>query len=212
MGSECLHISTRYLIMLSIWLILSCSIPAKRVIIRQGQKAEIFYFLITGSGKNCSLFIRLAKVIWSNQRGTWFVCKSSSNLMVIINNNSGFIYTAQPRPDSCPTPLPHLPSWIKVTLKYLISPAAVTRSEADHITKEPCTKVIQILRKGECFGEPELLHNIKRTSTITAEVPCELIAIEMEVGWLLDLVNTLWGTPRGESHCWQKRSETGIRL
>ena len=25
------------------------------VIIRQGQKAEIFYFLITGSGKNCSL-------------------------------------------------------------------------------------------------------------------------------------------------------------
>ncbi|XP_033643732.1 uncharacterized protein LOC117303625 [Asterias rubens] len=83
------------------------NIPAKRVIIRQGQKAEIFYFLITGS-------------------------------------------------------------------------AVVTRSDADRITKEPCTKVIQILRKGECFGEPELLHNIKRTSTITAEVPCELIAIEME--------------------------------
>ncbi|XP_022080634.1 cyclic nucleotide-binding domain-containing protein 2-like isoform X1 [Acanthaster planci] len=83
------------------------NIPAKRVIIREGHNAEIFYFLITGS-------------------------------------------------------------------------AAVTCSGVDPVSKEPTAKVVQILRKGECFGERELLHSIKRTHTITAEVPCELIAIEME--------------------------------
>ena len=64
---------------------------------------------------------------------------------------------------------------------HLECPAAVTHVEVNPMTGEPRSTVTHVLHKGECFGEKELLHNIKRTHTITAEVPCELIAIEMEV-------------------------------
>lgn len=58
---------------------------------------------------------------------------------------------------------------------------SVVQTEADPITSDAISTEIGRFRKGDCFGELELLHGDARPCTITAEVPCQIIAIEKEV-------------------------------
>ncbi|XP_030835909.1 cyclic nucleotide-binding domain-containing protein 2 [Strongylocentrotus purpuratus] len=57
---------------------------------------------------------------------------------------------------------------------------SVVQTEADPITSDAISTEIGRFRKGDCFGELELLHGDARPCTITAEVPCQIIAIEKE--------------------------------
>ncbi|XP_071483428.1 uncharacterized protein [Diadema antillarum] len=57
---------------------------------------------------------------------------------------------------------------------------SVKKTECDPMNNEAVTTEIGRFRKGDCFGERELLHGDLRPNTITAETPCQLIAIEKE--------------------------------
>nr|XP_054773342.1 cyclic nucleotide-binding domain-containing protein 2-like [Lytechinus pictus] len=57
---------------------------------------------------------------------------------------------------------------------------SVVKTEADPITSEVISTEIGRFRKGDCFGELELLHGDPRPCSITAEEPCQIIAIEKE--------------------------------
>ena len=57
---------------------------------------------------------------------------------------------------------------------------SVSERESDS-DEDPVTRVVNVFKRGDCFGETEILHNIPRQSTFTASTPCELLAIESEV-------------------------------
>ncbi|XP_077864609.1 cyclic nucleotide-binding domain-containing protein 2-like, partial [Saccoglossus kowalevskii] len=57
----------------------------------------------------------------------------------------------------------------------------VTQLETDPVTKETVQRTVNVLRRGACFGEVALIHQSKRTATVTSNASCELLSVSREV-------------------------------
>ncbi|XP_033107787.1 cyclic nucleotide-binding domain-containing protein 2-like [Anneissia japonica] len=64
---------------------------------------------------------------------------------------------------------------------FLIHGTAIeTNTERQPGTENERTRIHRFLRKGDCFGEVELLHGVQRASTVTTNSLCELLSIKKE--------------------------------
>ena len=71
--------------------------------------------------------------------------------------------------------------FVNVNIFFYITIVKETVSEREANEEDHVTRVVNVFKRGDCFGETEILHSIPRQSTFTATTPCELLAIESGV-------------------------------